>query len=102
MKAIFFAIRKILTLPCGEASLLSSDRLDRELTVVERLALRGHFLACRTCPPALRQMRLLRTAAHALAPRGEDHPDHDCTHRMNEKLSDPARERIKQKLRESG
>lgn len=78
-----------------------SDSLDRDLTVVERLALRGHFLACKTCPPALRQMRLVRSATRSLTPIPSDAPvqREDVPHR--EKLSESARQRIKQTLRES-
>jgi hypothetical protein len=47
---------------CKEAAALISLRLDRELPVADRVALRLHMLACRACPTFDRQMRLMDTA----------------------------------------
>ncbi len=42
-------IKMILSLSCRESSRLLSDGLDRQLSLTERLALRGHLFACRRC-----------------------------------------------------
>jgi Putative zinc-finger len=44
---------------CRETTLLMSTRQDRELPLVERIALRLHLAACRACPTFDRQMRLM-------------------------------------------
>ncbi|MGB7327797.1 MAG: hypothetical protein WBD31_23165 [Rubripirellula sp.] len=50
----------ILTLKCDRASELMSESLDRRLRLHERVALRGHLVACRSCPMLKRQLGLIR------------------------------------------
>lgn len=57
------AVWKILTLPCEEASRLLSDGYDRELSRVERIALRAHLISCRPCKRFRRHLRLIDQAA---------------------------------------
>lgn len=78
----------ILTLKCDQASVLMSDSLDRPLLWHERLALRGHLLACRVCPLVMKQMKTIAQATRRVAPP-------EAT------LSRDAKDRIKGKLRES-
>jgi hypothetical protein len=49
-----------LTVHCDEATQLASDALDRELSLGERLALRGHLFICHDCRGAVKQMRAVR------------------------------------------
>ena len=47
---------------CKEATALMLAREDRELPMVERLALRMHLAACRACPRVARQLLTMRNA----------------------------------------
>jgi len=47
---------------CKEATALLLAREDRELPLVERLALRMHLAACRACPVVARQLLTMRNA----------------------------------------
>jgi hypothetical protein len=53
---------QILTLHCESASELSSRELDEPLGGLERAALWGHLLVCRSCRRFRGQIRLIRTA----------------------------------------
>jgi hypothetical protein len=52
----------ILRRTCKEATALMLAREDRELPLVERLALRMHLAACRACPVVARQLLTMRNA----------------------------------------
>jgi hypothetical protein len=52
----------LLMRTCKEASALLVAREDRALPVGERLALRLHLLACKTCPDFERQLLIMRQA----------------------------------------
>jgi hypothetical protein len=52
----------ILRRTCKEVTTLLLAREDRELPVVERLALRLHLMACNACPVFERQLLTMRTA----------------------------------------
>ena len=47
-------------LSCRQASRLITARLDRELDVFERVALRLHLSICDACPIVVRQFETLR------------------------------------------
>lgn len=47
-------------LSCRQASRLTSARLDRELSSLERIALRLHLSICDACPKVIRQLDVLR------------------------------------------
>jgi predicted anti-sigma-YlaC factor YlaD len=47
---------------CKEVHRLTSERLDRELSIVERVRVRLHLLLCIGCRNFDRQMRLIRDA----------------------------------------
>ena len=53
---------KILRRTCKEVAVLLIAREDRELPLVERLALRLHLAACSACPVFERQLLTLRNA----------------------------------------
>jgi hypothetical protein len=55
--SVFGNLRRLLALRCEEASQLASHELDEPLGVVDRLALRGHLLACRSCRRLRAQFR---------------------------------------------
>ncbi len=84
----FGNISKILSLHCDEASELSSRSLDEPLPWVDRLALFGHLLACRSCRLYRRQLETIRAS---MKPH-DDTPSHG--------LSQAAQNRIAQKLRD--
>jgi hypothetical protein len=47
---------------CKEAAALLTGRLDRELPLADRVALRLHLMACQACPTFDRQVRLMDRA----------------------------------------
>jgi len=47
---------------CKQAAALMSQRLDHELPMADRVALRLHLIACNACPIFDRQMRLIAQA----------------------------------------
>lgn len=53
---------------CKEVHQLTSESLDRELTVVERSRVRLHLLVCKACRNFTDQMELLRKAMRRMAP----------------------------------
>jgi hypothetical protein len=85
----------ILTLRCAAASELTSRELDERLDLPERLALRGHRLACPPCRRFRDQLAILREACRRdfQSPELADGPD---------ALSTEARARIARVLRERG
>jgi hypothetical protein len=88
-------LRKILSLSCEEASHLTSDALDRELSRSERWALRLHLLFCHGCRRLKQQLDLMRTLTKS--PQSRHRP-------MSEQLpqlSTDRKEHIKQLLREA-
>ena len=79
---------------CKEVSRLASERMDRELTLRERMAFDLHVMMCRNCLRYARQIALLKQATDKLRLRRQ---------RLgSEGLSDEARERIARRLAESG
>jgi len=89
-------LKLVFSLRCEEASQLISDSLDRDLTAVERWALRVHTLACRPCRRLLRQLQTMRELVSKI-------PDalRDTSRISVTRLSAERRRRIKQLLREA-
>lgn len=56
---------------CKEVHRLTSEGLDRDLTLVERLRMRLHLMICDACTNFTGQMRLIRRAMRRL---GEESP----------------------------
>lgn len=52
---------------CKEAHRLTSEGMDRNLTLAERSRVRAHLLVCAGCRNFDQQMRLVRRAMHAFA-----------------------------------
>lgn len=71
--------------PCKEVTRLSSESLDRRLSILEWLSMRIHFLYCKWCAWYLKQLRLLHLRA---AGRGTEE------HRPPDRLGEQARQRI--------
>jgi predicted anti-sigma-YlaC factor YlaD len=89
------AFWRLLNLPCEGMTRLASESLDRDLTRLERFALRSHLLYCAACRRYAQQVETLRRAVRRLVARVE----------AGEPLPGPglpidARERIKRALRE--
>jgi hypothetical protein len=92
----FRNLRMILSLSCEEASRLTSDALDRELSRSERWALSLHRFVCRGCRRFKKQLDLMR----ALVSKSPDSLHRAMSEQMPH-LSADRRERIKQLLREA-
>jgi hypothetical protein len=83
----------LLTLPpCKEVVTIVSASLDRRLTWREQLVMRLHLVACRPCERYLKQSHFLSIAASQMEDQLKDEL-------FTGKLSDDARERIKNMLR---
>lgn len=65
-------------LTCKEATRLSSEALDRGLSLRERLSLRMHIMMCKGCTNFEEHMRQLRTMTRRYA-RGETGVQDDTT-----------------------
>lgn len=54
------AIRLLLTLRCEQSTRIVSESLDRDLSSVEKWAVRLHYISCRSCRRFGRQLRQVR------------------------------------------
>ena len=80
--------------PCKDIVKIISASLDRKLTLRERAVLKLHLVACEPCVKYLDQSKLLSSAAHTI--------DDDLKNDLYAgRLSDEARERIKNILKAS-
>jgi predicted anti-sigma-YlaC factor YlaD len=86
------ALWRLLTLPCEGMTRLASESLDRDLTRLERVALRSHLLYCGACRRFVQQVAVLRRAVRRIE-AGAPLPGPG--------LPDDARDRIKRALREN-
>jgi hypothetical protein len=59
---------------CREVHRLVSERMDRELSLVERTRLRLHLMVCAACSRFDSQMHLLRRAVRRMPPLEEPQP----------------------------
>lgn len=57
---------------CKEVHRLTSEGLDRELSMAERTRMQVHLLLCRACRNFTGQMQLLRRAMRQFAPPAEN------------------------------
>jgi hypothetical protein len=87
----FARVVAALSPSCRQASRLQSEALDHKLPILQRVGLRIHLFLCSWCRRYGKQIRFLRDAAH-------DHSD-ELVEPAPQKLSDPARDRMKQRLR---
>lgn len=76
-------------LSCKGASTLSSEKLDRNLTFRERMALGMHLFVCRMCRRYKNQINFLRVASRRFDERSPD------SHRLTEEAKARMRERLK-------
>ena len=92
MSNAYKGIRQILTLRCEEADRLMSDSLDRRLTWVERVALKGHVAVCRGCRRARRHLlilqRCMRKSLDIASAAGEEVLSHEARDRIRQALKD--------------
>jgi hypothetical protein len=94
LKRIFNVAAWTYLPPCKEIVKIISASLDRKLTVRERVILKLHLAACEPCVRYLDQSKLLSTAAHTM--------DEELKNDLYAgRLSDDARERIKNILKAS-
>ena len=83
-KSIWF----VLTLTCDESSHLLSDAMDRDLSRVERTALRLHNLSCRSCRRFIAQLTFLRrSASKAVIEDGRGTLSSEAKERLRESLT---------------
>ena len=80
--------------PCKEIVKIVSASLDRPLSIRERVLMRLHLAACKPCVRYMEQSHFLSAAATQL----DDHVKEEL---FTGKLSDEARERIKNILKTS-
>ena len=80
----------LLSPTCKEASRLQSQALDRKLSLMQQIGLRIHLLLCKWCRRYGKQIGFLHDAAH-------EYPD-ELAEPVPQKLTNEARERIKQRL----
>jgi hypothetical protein len=84
----------LLNLPCEGIARLASESLDRDLDLMERIALRSHIVYCKACRRYRRQLEYLRRAMRKLSGDLEAGVPESAP-----RLPDDARERIKRALR---
>jgi hypothetical protein len=84
-------IWRLLNMPCEGMTRLASESLDRELSRVERLALRCHFICCAACRRFGWQVEFLSHAARRIG---------GVAPLSGPRLPDDVRERIRRALRE--
>jgi anti-sigma factor RsiW len=87
----------LLNLPCEHATEIMSYELDGKPPWDERWAMRAHLIACRMCRRYRRHLRVVRAAMDRLAERMLAAPP---TATADLKLSDAARRRILEELRQ--
>ncbi len=63
---------------CKEVHRLTSEGLDRDLSLVERTRVQMHLLVCNACRTFTDQMQLIRRAMHSLAPPEESSREGDA------------------------
>lgn len=83
----------VLTLTCDESSRILSDAMDRDVTRVERTALRLHNISCKSCKRFTDQLGFLRRSA----PKAVIEEKHatltsDAKERMRESLKQAVQE----------
>jgi hypothetical protein len=78
---------------CREVTRLVSESLDRKLPLRQRFGIRVHFMMCKLCPEAKRQMLFIRQAMRRITLESTE-PEPDIS------LSPEARERIKRTLKQ--
>jgi hypothetical protein len=90
MTAVLKSVFRTFLPNCRDAARLQSEALDAKLSLPKRFGLQLHLLVCKWCRRYGKQLRFLRHAA----------PEHcdQITDAVPQKLSDEARERIKQRL----
>lgn len=62
---------------CKEVHKLTSESLDRELTMIERARVRMHLLVCNACRNFTDQMTLIRRAMRQLSPTVDTDKDRE-------------------------
>lgn len=62
MKKYWSRFVYVLTLPCQQASLLTSESMDNQLRLYKWLALCGHLIACRACHRRKKQLHFIQQA----------------------------------------
>ena len=55
-------MKSTLSPSCREASRLITERMDRQLTLGERIGLRFHLAICHACPRVVAHMNIMRDA----------------------------------------
>lgn len=92
LEAIFWLARRLPV--CRELTPWMSERLDKPLPLGREIKLRLHIMICDWCKRYQEQLYALRQAVQTMAEPKDSAPDQP-------RLSDEARERIKQALRNS-
>jgi hypothetical protein len=91
LQIIFFIARRVRD--CKNITPLISESLDRKISLKEKIELKLHFFTCEACVRYLSQIKFLR---EAIQKQGEQIGDESSSEK---KLSDSAKERLKNALR---
>ena len=84
MRKFLAAVKLILTLKCEQSTQIVSDSLDRDLSAVERWAVRLHYISCWSCRRFGAQVKKMQALLRT-------HPDRTTD---DQRLSDEALKRI--------
>ena len=88
---------KFFMMKCEEASKLVSEKMDRELTLSEKMGLKLHLFLCSMCRTVTRQLAFIKRASRHLGGSEEDSvlAQGGC---LDDTLTADARARIKNVL----
>jgi len=89
----FWLLRRLP--PCQQTVQVISQSMERELTLSERVLLKLHLWVCMWCQWYMEHLELMRSSL-----RAEGYETPDAKLELATVLSDDARERIKQSLKE--
>lgn len=93
MQAMTWPMMKLLGLSCRQFAVLTSLRLDRPLTFIERLCFHMHSLLCHVCRPLPKQLENLRRLTRCCDQSHNEEPAATAS------LPPEAEERIREALR---
>ena len=85
---VFSAIKLMLTLKCEQSTHIVSESLDRDLSFVERWAVRLHYISCWSCRRFSKQIRQMRDLVrqHPERPTETAGLSPDATRRIEEAI----------------
>ena len=88
MTKLLSAVKMLLTLKCEQSTRIVSASLDRDLSAVERWAIRLHCISCWSCRRFGKQIRQLKEAlgSHPQKTGNDQRLSSDAIHRIEEAI----------------